>query len=79
MIGQGSEPNTRQDGPAQRDRRVIHTTCAIHPGSRGFCNLVMTKEDGDIVLNPHTTGACVLILDETEATAMRDALTEWLG
>ena len=36
----------------------------------------MTKEDGDIVLNPHTTGACVLILDEAEATAMRDALSE---
>jgi hypothetical protein len=62
-----------------RGRRVIHATCAIHPGSRGFCNLVMTKEDGDIVLNPHTTGACVLILDEAEATAMRDALSEWLG
>jgi hypothetical protein len=25
-----------------------------------------------------TTGACVLILDEAEATAMRDTLSEWL-
>ena len=55
--------------PAERRRRVIHATCAIHPGSRGFCNLVMTKEDGDIVLNPHTTGACV-------GSQLYDALTE---
>jgi hypothetical protein len=71
--------NGTNEDPAERRRRVIHTTCAIHAGSRGFCNLVMTKEDDDIVLNPHTTGACVLILDEAEATAMRDALSEWLG
>ncbi|HEY3894976.1 MAG TPA: hypothetical protein VGL88_06370 [Pseudonocardiaceae bacterium] len=71
--------NGTNDEPAERGRRVIHATCAIHPGSRGFCNLVITREDGDIILNPHTTGACVLILDETEARSMRDVLTEWLG
>jgi hypothetical protein len=40
---------------------------------------VLTKEDGDIILNRHTTGAWVLILDEAKATAMPDTLSEWLG
>jgi hypothetical protein len=31
------------------------------------------------MLDPHVTGSCVLELDELEATAMRDQLTEWLG
>lgn len=39
----------------------------------------MTKVGGVTVLDPHVTGQCVLELDETAATAMRDQLTEWLG
>jgi hypothetical protein len=33
----------------------------------------------DIVLNPHVTGACVIVLNETAATALFDFLGELLG
>ncbi len=62
-----------------RTRKVIHATCTRHGGSRGFTNLVMTKIGGRITLDPHATGACVIELDEAEATAVWDQLTEWLG
>ncbi len=62
-----------------RTRKVIQATCTKHGGSRGFTNLVMTKVGGRITLDPHATGACVIELDETEATAVWDQLTEWLG
>ena len=58
--------------------RTISTTCQIH-GSKGFCNLRVTKIDGEIVLNPHVDGSCVLRLDETAATQLFDILREWLG
>ncbi|MGH3694940.1 MAG: hypothetical protein ACRDRX_13295 [Pseudonocardiaceae bacterium] len=60
-------------------RRVFHATCIRHGGSRGFTNVVMTKVGGTITLDPHATGACVIELDETEATAVWGQLTEWLG
>ncbi|MGH3673778.1 MAG: hypothetical protein ACRDSH_24625 [Pseudonocardiaceae bacterium] len=63
----------------ERNRRVIHATCTKHGGSRGFVNLVMSRSGGQIVLDLHVTGQCVLSLDEDEARSMRDALTEWLG
>lgn len=67
------------DAPPQpRTRRVIHGTCAEHPGARGFANLVVCKHDGVIVLDPHATG-CRIELDEDEAAALRDQLSEWLG
>jgi hypothetical protein len=62
---------------AERKRRVIHGTCTEHPGARGFANLLMTKRDGVIVLDPHAVG-CRIELDEAEAAALRDQLTEWL-
>lgn len=68
-----------ENEPAERGRRVIHATCTKQGGSRGFANVVMSRSGGQIVLDPHVTGQCVLWLDEAEATAMRDALTEWLG
>ncbi|MGH3799870.1 MAG: hypothetical protein ACRDTD_07025 [Pseudonocardiaceae bacterium] len=34
---------------------------------------------GDIVLDPHVTGACVIVLDEAAATALFDLLGEWRG
>jgi hypothetical protein len=46
---------------------------------RGFTNVVLTKRGGEIELDPHATGACVLRLDEAAATAVRDTITEWLG
>jgi hypothetical protein len=64
--------------PRPRARRVIHSTCAEHPGARGFANLLVTKVDGVIVLDPHAVG-CRIELDELEAAALRDQLTEWLG
>ena len=45
----------------------------------GFTNLVMTKQGGVIVIDPHATGGCGIELDEAGATAMRDHLTEWIG
>lgn len=59
-------------------RRVIMTTCQTH-GARGFTNLLVTKEDGIIVLNPHIANCCVLRLDEQAATALLNVLREWLG
>ncbi len=58
--------------------RTISTTCQTH-GSRGFCNLRVTKVDGDIVLNPHLGDSCVIRLDEVAATQLFDLLGEWLG
>jgi hypothetical protein len=74
--------NDTNDGAAEkpvRIRKVIQVTCVKHGGTRGFTNLVLTKRGGEIELDPHATGACVLRLDENAATAVRDQLTEWLG
>jgi hypothetical protein len=60
-------------------RRVIHATRTQHAGARGFTNLVATRRDGDIELDPHATGACVVRLDESGARDLFDLLTEWLG
>lgn len=37
---------------------------ALHRGPRGFANLVEGKHNGEIVLAPHVTGACVIILNQ---------------
>jgi hypothetical protein len=70
-------PETEHRPP--HNRRVIHATCTKHGGGAGFTNLVVSKRDGSIELDPHVTGQCVLTLAEDEAIALRDALTEWLG
>ncbi len=54
------------------------TTCQAH-GSAGFTNLLVTKENEIIVLNPHVANCCVLRLDEHAARALLDILGEWLG
>lgn len=59
-------------------RRVVMTTCQAH-GAAGFTNLLVTKEDGIIVLNPHVANCCVLRLDEQAARALLGILGEWLG
>jgi hypothetical protein len=59
-------------------RRVVMTTCQAH-GSAGFTNLLVTKENGTIVLNPHLANCCVLRLDEQAARALLSILGEWLG
>lgn len=65
--------------PGRDPRRVILTTCITHGGTPGFTNVVLTKRSGSIVMDSHATGACVLVLDQDAATAVRDTLTEWLG
>jgi hypothetical protein len=66
-------------GPIRRShRRVLTTTCQAH-GVAGFTNLLVTKEGGFIVLNPHAANCCVLRLDEQVATALYHLLGEWLG
>jgi hypothetical protein len=67
-----------EDSAHSRHRRVIMTTCQAH-GAAGFTNLLVTKENGVIVLNLHIANCCVLRLDEQAATALLDILAEWLG
>ena len=52
-------------------------TCQAH-GAVGVTNLLVTKEDGVIVLNPHAANCCVLRLDKQAATALHSTLGEWL-
>ena len=40
--------------------------------------VVERKLNGEIVLDPHVTGACVIILDEDAATALFEVLRTWL-
>jgi hypothetical protein len=64
---------------ATAPRKVIHASCPVHQGVAGFTNLVVSKRNGEIELDPHLDGSCKLTLSENEACALRDALTEWLG
>jgi hypothetical protein len=73
------EPHNRADHPSSGRRRVIPATCELHRGAVGFTNLLVTKRDGTIVLDPHVDGSCVISLSEDGATALRNTLTEWLG
>jgi hypothetical protein len=72
------EPYARADHPAGRRRKTIPATCQLHRGPMGFTNLMVSKHNGSIVLDPHVTGSCVISLDEDEAIALRNLLTEWL-
>ena len=66
-------------GASRENRTAIPVTCAVHRGPRGFANLVVErKPNGDIVLDPHVTGECVIILDEDAATALFEVLRKWL-
>lgn len=51
----------------------------MHRGPVGFANLLVSKCDGQIELNPHADGSCVITLDEDGARVLFDALREWLG
>lgn len=59
-------------------RRVLMTTCQAH-GAAGFTNLLVTKEGGFIVLNPHLANCCVLRLDEQTARTLHGIFGEWLS
>jgi hypothetical protein len=76
-------PETEQQQQPVRGRgsnsRAIAVTCTQHD-SAGFTNLMVSKREGAIVLDPHTVaGSCVITLDEPAATALFDLLGEWLG
>lgn len=66
-------------GKRDPNRRVVHVHCSVHGGPRSFTNLVCTKRDGDVELDPHVTGECVITLDEAATTALFHLLGEWLG
>ena len=73
-MADGANPRARAS-----NRRAVGVACALHKGPRGFANLVLEKQGDEIILDPHVTGECVLILDEVAAAVIRDALIEWLG
>lgn len=75
----GRDTDAPDQPPVERKRRVIHATCVCHGGARDFTNVVMTKRDNVIVLDPHAIGACVIEFNEEAATAVRDQFSEWLG
>lgn len=66
-------------GSANGKRRLIHVTCSVHRGPVGFANLVVTKLNGQIELDPHVDGSCKLTLDEDGARVLHEALGDWLG
>jgi hypothetical protein len=61
------------------NRRVIPATCTTHGGTPGYTNLVVTKHDAEIELDPHVNGSCVIRLEEDGARTLCEALQEWLG
>lgn len=68
----------RSDKPPS-NRKVIACTCVVHGGTPGFTNLVVTKRGGDIELDPHGLGCCVVVLNEAAANQLFDAFGGWLG
>jgi hypothetical protein len=70
---------TNGTNDAAGSRKVIHATCVIHPGTPNFTNLELVWDGFDLVLNPHATGACTLLLNETEARELRSVIDGVLG
>lgn len=60
------------------DRLVLHVTCQTHEGAAGFTNLVVTRSNNTIALNPHADNSCVLTLDEATANVLYETLGDWL-
>lgn len=72
-------PASSEGQPVRARGRTIPVTCLTHGGVRQDCNLRIRREGDDIVLDPHVTGQCVIVLNEAAATAVFDLLGEWLG
>jgi hypothetical protein len=64
------------NGPNKHRRKAIPATCGLHRGAAGFANLLVSMQDGSIVLDPHVTGACVIALDEESARTLLYILRE---
>ncbi|MGH4026388.1 MAG: hypothetical protein ACRDRV_17575 [Pseudonocardiaceae bacterium] len=63
----------------QPHRRVLAATCRVHSGAAGFTNLLVTRERGRVVLEPHLDGSCVIWIEDTVARRLSDILLEWLA
>jgi hypothetical protein len=74
----GEIVRTAPNAVTRSHRRVLMTTCQAH-NTAGFTNLLVTKEGGYIVLNPHLANCCVLRLDEQTARTLHGIFGEWLG
>jgi lipoate-protein ligase A len=62
------------------NQRSIPCTCSVHGGTLGYPNLAVRRTGGgEIVLDLHQVGACVITLDEAAANQLFDVLGEWLG
>jgi hypothetical protein len=51
----------------------------LEQGPVDVTNLVVSKRNGTIVLDPQVPGSCVISLDEQGATALCNLLSVWLG
>lgn len=71
--------SSSDERPPPKTRKVISATCAIHPGTPGFTNLEVLRSSEDIVLRPHATGACTLILTPVQARELHAWIGELLG
>lgn len=72
-------PVSNDHAPRVSNRRAIPATCTQCGGTPGFTNLVITKCDGEIELDPHASGGCVIRLDESGARSLCEIVVEWLG
>jgi len=72
---QNNDAPTRHNG----HRLVLHVTCQTHKGAEGFTNLVVTRKNNAVALNPHVDNSCILTLDEAAATVLHTTLGEWLS
>jgi hypothetical protein len=70
----------RADHPAGRRSRstTIPATYQLHKGPVSVTNLRVSTRDGTVVLDPQVPDGCVMSLEEDEAVALRNLLTEWL-
>ncbi|MGH3866657.1 MAG: hypothetical protein ACRDQ4_11065 [Pseudonocardiaceae bacterium] len=66
------------DHPSGQRRKEIPAAGQLDRGPVDVTNLVVSKRDGTIVLDPQVPGGCVISLDEHGATTLCDLLTGWL-
>jgi hypothetical protein len=64
---------------SRENRRAIPVRCLAHAGSEGLSVLRVERHGEQIVLAPHVSGACVIVLDEAAAATLFDVLGTWLG
>ncbi len=64
--------------PSGHRHKEIPAACQLERGLVDVTNLVVSKRDGTIVLDPQVPGGYVISLDEHGATTLCDLLTMWL-